>query len=226
MARLKWDQVGQRLFETGTSNGVLFATLPTGEYDAGVAWNGLVAVRQTPSGAEPTAIYADNLKYLELMSAEEFGGTIEAYTYPDKFMLCDGSAEVVPGANVSQQTRRTFGLAYKTLIGNDVLGDAYGYKIHVIYNARVSPSERSYETVNETPNAITFSWEFTTTAVPFEGEDYKTLRPTSHLVFDSTKLGAVVMAAIEDTLFGAAAEDASLPSPDELLAIAGGGAEG
>lgn len=226
MPRLKWDQVGQRLFETGTSNGVLFATLPEGEYNTGVAWNGLVAVRQTPSGAEPTAIYADNLKYLELMSAEEFGGTIEAYTYPDEFMLCDGSAEVVPGANVSQQTRRTFGLAYKTLVGNDTMGDAYGYKIHVIYNARVSPSERSYETVNETPNAITFSWEFTTTAVPFENDTYKKLRPTSHLVFDSTKLDAEVMTAIEDKLFGGVEAEATLPSPDELLDIAGGGVTG
>ena len=214
MAKLVWDQAGQKFFETGVSNGVLYVSDGQGGYVNGVAWNGLTSVAENPSGAESNPVYADNIKYLNIVSAEEFGATIEAYTYPDEFMECDGSAQVVAGVNIGQQARKSFGISYRTRVGNDVAGDNLGYKIHVIYNCQAAPSGKTYSTVNESPEAITFSWEVTTTPVPVEG-----FRPTATIVFDSTKLDASKMAAVEEVLYGGASKEASLPSIEELLAI-------
>ena len=214
MAKLVWDQAGQKFFETGVSNGVLYVSDGQGGYLNGVAWNGLTSVAENPSGAESNPVYADNIKYLNIISAEEFGATIEAYTYPDEFMECDGSAQVVAGVNIGQQARKSFGISYRTRVGNDVAGDNLGYKIHVIYNCQAAPSGKTYSTVNESPEAITFSWEVTTTPVPVEG-----FRPTATIVFDSTKLDAEKMAAVENVLYGAASSEASLPSIEELLAL-------
>ena len=214
MAKLVWDQAGQKFFETGVSNGVLYVSDGQGGYLKGVAWNGLTSVAENPSGAESNPVYADNIKYLNIISAEEFGATIEAYTYPDEFMECDGSAQVVAGVNIGQQARKSFGISYRTRVGNDVAGDNLGYKIHVIYNCQAAPSGKTYSTVNESPEAITFSWEVTTTPVPVEG-----FRPTATIVFDSTKLDAEKMAAVENVLYGAASSEASLPSIEELLAL-------
>lgn len=214
MAKLVWDQAGQKFFETGVSNGVLYVSDGQGGYLNGVAWNGLTSVAENPSGAESNPVYADNIKYLNIISAEEFGATIEAYTYPDEFMECDGSAQVVAGVNIGQQARKSFGISYKTRIGNDVAGDNLGYKIHVIYNCQAAPSGKTYSTVNESPEAITFSWEVTTTPVPVEG-----FRPTATVVFDSTKLDAEKMAAVENALYGDASTEATLPSIEELLAL-------
>ena len=214
MAKLVWDQAGQKFFETGVSNGVLYVSDGQGGYLDGVAWNGLTSVAENPSGAESNPVYADNIKYLNIISAEEFGATIEAYTYPDEFMECDGSAQVVAGVNIGQQARKSFGISYRTRVGNDVAGDNLGYKIHVIYNCQAAPSGKTYSTVNESPEAITFSWEVTTTPVPVEG-----YRPTATVVFDSTKLDAEKMAAVEEALYGSADSDASLPSIEELLAL-------
>lgn len=214
MAKLVWDQSGQKFFETGVSNGVLYVSDGQGGYKKGVAWNGLISVAENPSGAESNPVYADNIKYLNVISAEEFGATIEAYTYPDEFMECDGSAQVVAGVNIGQQARKSFGICYRTRVGNDVAGDNLGYKIHVIYNCQASPSGKTYSTVNESPEAITFSWEVTTTPVPVEG-----FRPTATVVFDSTKLEAGKMAAVENALYGTASEESKLPSIEELLAL-------
>lgn len=214
MAKLVWDQAGQKFFETGVSNGVLYVSDGQGGYLNGVAWNGLTSVAENPSGAESNPIYADNIKYLNIISAEEFGATIEAYTYPDEFMECDGSAQVVDGVNIGQQARKSFGISYRTRVGNDVAGDNLGYKIHVIYNCQAAPSGKTYSTVNESPEAITFSWEVTTTPVPVEG-----FRPTATVVFDSTKLDAGKMAAIENALYGSSDTEAALPSIEELLAL-------
>ena len=214
MAKLVWDQTGQKFFETGVSNGVLYVSDGQGGYQTGVAWNGLTQVAENPSGAESNPVYADNIKYLNIISAEEFGATIEAYTYPDEFMECDGSAQVVTGVNIGQQARKSFGISYRTRVGNDVAGDNLGYKIHVIYNCQAAPSGKTYSTVNESPEAITFSWEVTTTPVPVEG-----FRPTATVVFDSTKLAAEKMAAVEEALYGGASKEASLPSIEELLAL-------
>ena len=214
MAKLVWDQTGQKFFETGVSNGVLYVSDGQGGYQTGVAWNGLTQVAENPSGAESNPVYADNIKYLNIISAEEFGATIEAYTYPDEFMECDGSAQVVAGVNIGQQARKSFGISYRTRVGNDVAGDNLGYKIHVIYNCQAAPSGKTYSTVNESPEAITFSWEVTTTPVPVEG-----FRPTATVVFDSTKLAAEKMAAVEEALYGGASKEASLPSIEELLAL-------
>ena len=214
MAKLVWDQTGQKFFETGVSNGVLYVSDGQGGYLKGVAWNGLTSVAENPSGAESNPVYADNIKYLNIISAEEFGATIEAYTYPDEFMECDGSAQVVAGVNIGQQARKSFGISYRTRVGNDVAGDNLGYKIHVIYNCQAAPSGKTYSTVNESPEAITFSWEVTTTPVPVEG-----FRPTATVVFDSTKLDAEKMAAVENALYGDASSEASLPSIEELLAL-------
>ena len=214
MAKLVWDQAGQKFFETGVSNGVLYVSDGQGGYVNGVAWNGLTSVAENPSGAESNPVYADNIKYLNIISAEEFGATIEAYTYPDEFMECDGSAQVVAGVNIGQQARKSFGISYRTRVGNDVAGDNLGYKIHVIYNCQAAPSGKTYSTVNESPEAITFSWEVTTTPVPVEG-----FRPTATIVFDSTKLDASKMAAVEEVLYGGATKEASLPSIEELLAL-------
>lgn len=197
MSKLVWDNVGKRLYETGVSNGVLYPRSADGTYPLGVAWNGLTAVTESPSGAEATPLYADNTKYLSLLSAEEFGATIEAYTYPDEFAECDGSAELAPGVMIGQQTRQTFGLVYKTVLGNDTENNDYGYKLHIIYGAQASPSEKAYATINDSPEAITFSWEITTTPVPVPG-----FKPTASLVIDSTKADATKLAALEDQLFG------------------------
>lgn len=196
MSKLVWDQTGERLYETGVKNGVLY--IPTnGVYDKGVAWNGLTAVTESPSGAEATALYADDIKYLSLMSTEEFGATVEAYTYPDEFAQCDGSASLAKGASIGQQPRKTFGLSYKTTVGNDVDGNDYGYKLHLIYGALAAPSEKAYSTINDSPEAITFSWEITTTPVNATG--YK---PTASITIDSTKADTEKLAALEKILYG------------------------
>ena len=214
MAKLVWDQSGDRLFETGVSNGVLYVRNSEGEYPLGVPWNGLTAVTESPSGAEAAPLYADNIKYLSLMSNEEFGATIEAYTYPDEFAECDGSAELGTGVMIGQQTRKYFGLAYKTVIGNDTDGNAYGYKLHLIYGAQAAPSEKAYATINDSPEAITFSWELTTSPIEVAG-----FKPTASLVIDSTKIAAASLASIEALLFGTQSVEASLPTPDEILAL-------
>ena len=196
MSKLIWDQTGERLYETGVKNGVLY--IPTnGVYNKGVAWNGLTAVTESPSGAEATALYADDIKYLSLMSTEEFGATIEAYTYPDEFAQCDGSASLATGVMIGQQPRKTFGLCYRTTIGNDIEGNDFGYKLHIIYGALASPSEKAYATINDSPEAITFSWEITTTPVNVTGA-----KPTASLTIDSTKVDAEKLAALEKVLYG------------------------
>lgn len=214
MAKLVWDQTGERFYETGVKNGVLYVQDESGAYPAGVAWNGLTAVTESPSGAEPTPLYADDIKYLNLMSAEEFGATIEAYTYPEEFEQCDGSAELAPGVTIGQQVRKIFGLCYKTVVGNDVKGNDLGYKIHLIYGAQAAPSEKAYQTINDSPEAITFSWEVTTTPVNVAGH-----KPTASLVIDSTKVDAEKLAAIEAKLFGSDSEEAQLPLPDEIAGM-------
>ena len=216
MAKLVWDKTGDRLYETGVKNGVLY--IPTsGVYSKGVAWNGLTAVTESPSGAEATALYADDTKYLSLMSTEEFGATIEAYTYPDEFAACDGSAELADGVMIGQQKRSIFGLCYKTTIGNDTEGNDHGYKLHIIYGAQAKPSERAYATINDSPEAITFSWEITTTPVNVTGA-----KPTASLVIDSTKADPSKLAALEDILYGKDGEPANeprLPLPDEIKSL-------
>ena len=213
MAKIVWDQTGSRVYETGTKNGVLYPQVE-GAYPKGVAWNGLTAVTQSPSGAEPTPLYADDIKYLELMSNEEFGCTVEAFTYPDEFAACDGSAELAPGVTLGQQTRQAFGMAYKTVVGNDVKGADFGYKLHLIYGCKASPSEKSYATINDSPEAITFSWEVTTTPVNVTG-----FKPTSYICIDSTKVDATKLKALEDALFGTESEEAHLPLPDEVATM-------
>lgn len=213
MSKLIWDQTGERLYETGVKYGVLYVQ-EGAAYPKGVAWNGLTAVTESPSGAEATALYADDIKYLNLMSAEEFGATIEAYTYPDEFMACDGSASLSEGVYIGQQARRAFGMCYRTSIGNDVLSNDYGYKLHLIYGAMASPSERSYATINDSPEAITFSWEVKTTPVNVTGH-----KPTACLTIDSTKVDADKLAALEKILYGDETTEAKLPLPDEVAAI-------
>lgn len=220
MAKLEWDKTGERLYETGVKNGVLY--IPTaGVYSKGVAWNGLTAVTESPSGAEPTALYADDIKYLSLMSAEEYGCTIEAYTYPDEFAACDGSAELATGVSIGQQARSTFGLSYRTTIGNDVDGNEHGYKLHLIYGCLAAPSEKAYATINDSPEAITFSWEVTTTPVSVSG-----FKPTACITIDSTKVDAAKLTALETKLYGSESEEASLPLPDEVATIMGGTSAG
>lgn len=213
MATITWDAVGERFYETGVDRGVLY--LPTsGEYDTGVAWNGLVSVTESPSGAEPSPQYADNIKYLNLVSAEEFGGTIEAFTYPEEFGQCDGTALPAEGVAVGQQTRKTFGLSYRTRVGNDVDGVDHGYKLHLIYGALAAPSEKAYSTINDSPEAITFSWEITTTPVAVTG-----LKPTASITVDSTKVSPTALAELEALLYGGESTEPSLPLPDEVIAI-------
>jgi len=216
MTLLVWDDTGKRLFETGIDRGVLYVMDETGEYPLGVPWNGLTAVTESPSGAEPTPLYADNIKYLTLLSAEEFAATIEAYTYPEEFAQCDGSLEIGTGLGgwVAQQPRKKFGLVYRTKIGNDVAGDALGYKLHLIYGCQASPSEKAYATINDSPEAITFSWEIATTPVLVTG-----FQPTSLIVVDSTAATSAGLAALEDELFGAVAITANLPLPDEVKTL-------
>lgn len=213
MSKLVWDQTGERLYETGVRNGVLY--IPTaGVYSKGVAWNGLTAVTESPSGAEATPLYADDIKYLNLMSTEEFGATIEAYTYPDEFAECDGSAALVDGVYIGQQARKTFGLCYRTTVGNDTEGNDYGYKLHIIYGCLAAPSEKGYATINDSPEAITFSWEVTTTPVNVTGA-----KPTASITIDSTKADATKLAALEDILYGNESEEARLPLPDEIKTL-------
>lgn len=214
MPKLTWDQNGERTYETGTDHGVLYLQDNEGGFQTGVAWNGLTKVSEAPEGAEETALYADNVKYLSLYSAENFKGTIEAYTYPDEFAIADGSAEIAKGVVIGQQTRRPFGLVYRTIKGNDIKENDYGYKIHIIYNAKVSPSSRDYETVNDTPGAITFSWAFTTTPVQVEG-----FKPTATFVVDSTVVEPAKLKALEDMLFGTAEVEAKMPTPEELITM-------
>lgn len=218
--KLVWDKTGERFYETGVEKGVLFPMGEGGTYSRGVAWNGLTAVTESPSGAEATPLYADNIKYLNLMSAEEFGATIEAYTYPDEFAECDGSKELVPGVKVGQQTRKQFGLSYVTRKGNDTDAVDHGYLIHLVYGAQASPSEKAYATINDTPEAITFSWEVTTTPVEVPG-----MKPTAHIVIDSNKVPAEKLTAFEDILYGADTPEPTasrLPMPSELSTLLAG----
>lgn len=217
MAKIVWDESGKRLYETGVKNGVLYIQDETGAYNKGVAWNGLTAVTESPSGAEATPLYADDIKYLELFSAEEFGATIEAYTYPEEFEACDGSASLGTGVTIGQQDRKTFGLCYRTVLGNDVKSNEYGYKLHLIYGAKAAPSEKGYQTINDSPEAITFSWEVTTTPVNVAG-----FKPTASVTIDSTKIDAAKLKTIEDMLYGEGTTDAKLPLPDELKTILAG----
>lgn len=214
MARLVWDQTGQKTYETGVKQGVLYPQGEGGAYPKGYAWNGLTGVTESPSGAESNPLYADDIKYLNLISAEEFGATIEAYTYPDEFAECDGSAEIAPGVTIGQQARKTFGMAYKTTFGNDVDGNEHGYKLHLIYGALATPSEKAYATINDSPEAITFSWEVTTTPVAVEG-----FKPTASLTIDSTKVDKDKLTALEAILYGGEAEEARLPLPNEVATL-------
>jgi len=217
MTALSWDQVGERTFETGVDHGVLY--LPdevSGDYDTAFPWNGLTTVTESPSGAEGNAQYADNIKYLNLISAEEFGATVEAFTYPDEFAQCDGTALPAPGVAVGQQGRRVFGLCYRTRLGNDLLGTDYGYKLHLIYGAQAAPSEKAYATINDSPEAIAFSWEVTTTPVPVGVGDIK---PTAQMVIDSTKVDEADLTTLEEILFGTVGDDPRLPMPGEVIAI-------
>lgn len=213
MSKLVWDKDGERLYETGVSHGVLY--IPTsGVYNQGVVWNGLTAITESPSGAEATPLYADDTKYLNLMSAEEYGATIEAYTYPDEFKACNGESEVADGVTIGQQTRSPFGLCYRTVIGNDSYGTDYGYKLHIIYGAQAAPSEVSYASINDSPEAITFSWEVTT--IPVKMADGKT---TASITIDSTKADAAKLAALEKILYGDDDVEARLPLPDEIKTL-------
>lgn len=218
MSKLVWDADSERLYETGVSNGVVYQKSSTGTYPKGVAWNGLTAVTESPSGAEATALWADNIKYLNLRSAEEFGCTIEAYTYPDEFAECDGSAEIATGVRIGQQPRKSFGFSYKTILGNDTEGEAHGYTLHMVYGCDATPSEKAYQTVNDSPNAVTFSWTVTTTPVNVTG--YK---PTASLTIDSTEVDAEKLAALEKILYGDADTEARLPLPDEIATLMAAG---
>ena len=212
MAKLVWDESGKRLYETGVKMGVLYVQDESGTYPKGVAWNGLTAVNESPSGAEATPLYADDIKYLELRSAEEFGATIEAYTYPDEFEACDGSAEIAVGVKVGQQARKAFGLCYRTIVGNDVQGNDFGYKLHLIYGATAAPSEKAYATVNDSPEAVTFSWEVTCTPVEVPG-----FKASASIVIDSTKVNKEKLAALEAKLYGDTSTEAMLPLPAEIV---------
>ena len=223
MSKIVWDQTGDRLYETGVRNGVLYIQNSDGTYPKGVAWNGLTSITESPSGAEATALYADDMKYLNLISAEEFGATVEAYTYPDEFAECDGSASLATGVTVGQQSRKTFALCYRTVLGNDTDNDAHGYKLHIIYGATAAPSEKAYSTVNDSPEAITFSWELKTTPVNVAG-----FKPTACITIDSTKADPAKLTALEEILYGKdgtgdggliGAVDPRLPLPDEIKTL-------
>ena len=222
MSKLIWDKTGERLYETGVDHGVLYPVGANGTYPKGVAWSGLSAVTESPSGAEANNIYADNIKYLSLMSAEEFGATIEAYTYPDEFAVCDGTAEIAKGVTVGQQSRKMFGFSYRTIIGNDTDDAEHGYKLHLIYGAKASPSEKNYQTVNDSPEAISLSWEVTTTPVEISAVDPSTgkaFKPTASLTIDSTKVDAEKLKAFEEILYGSEDTEARLPLPDEVIEL-------
>lgn len=214
MALLEWDKTGERMFETGVDRGVLYLADATGAYNTGVAWNGLVSVSESPSGAESNKQYADNRVYLNLISAEEFSGTIEAFTYPDEFMQCDGTATPSEGVYVGQQPRKSFGFSFRTKVGNDTDGNSHGYKIHLVYGAIASPSQKDYQTVNDSPEPITFSWEFNTTPVNVTGHE-----PTALITIDSTKVEKAALESLEALLYGAASTEASLPLPDDVFAL-------
>ena len=214
MARLIWDEVGQRFFETGVKNGVLYVQEDNGSYKNGVVWNGLTAVTESPSGAEETPLYADDVKYLTLRSAEEFGATVEAYTYPEEFEQCDGSASIANGVTIGQQARRAFGLCYRTSVGNDIQGQNFSYKLHLIYGCTVAPSEKSYSTINDNPEAITFSWELSTVPVPVDG-----FSPTASLVIDASKVDEGKMQQLEDALFGNESSEATLLLPNQIMEL-------
>lgn len=221
MPRITWDDTSKRLYETGVKMGVLYPIQPEGTYTKGVAWNGLTAVTESPSGAEASALYADDIKYLNLMSNEEFGATIEAYTYPDEFAECDGSAALAKGVMIGQQKRKTFGLCYRTTLGNDVEGNDYGYKLHLVYGCLAAPSEKAYSTINDSPEAITFSWEVSTTPVAVTG-----FKPTSQITIDSTKVDTSKLSALENVLYGTNADgdtgaEPRLPLPDEVATLMG-----
>ena len=219
MSKIVWDQTGERLYETDVKRGVLYVQDSGGTYPKGVAWNGLTAVTESPSGAEATPLYADDIKYLNLISTEELGGTIEAYTYPDEFAECDGSASIATGVYIGQQPRKTFGMCYTTTVGNDVDSNAHGYKLHLIYGALASPSEKAYSTINDSPEAITFSWEFSTTPVNVTG-----FKPTANIVIDSTKATPEKLAALEKILYGDTEVEPRLPLPNEVAQVMGEGA--
>lgn len=221
MSKLVWDKAGEHFYETGVSKGVLYPyQTKSADYSKGYAWNGLASVSESPSGAETTATYADNFKYLNLISAEDFGGTIEAYTCPDEFKDCDGSREIAPGVYAGQQNRKTFGLSYQTILGNDTESNDYGYKLHLVYGALASPSEKQYSSVNDSPEPVSMSWEFSTTPVDvtttINGE---TLKPTAILTIDSTKADATKLKALEDILYGTEEKEARLPLPDEVIEL-------
>ena len=218
MSKIVWDQTGERLYETGVKQAVLYVQDTQGTYPKGVAWNGLTAVTESPSGAEATPLYADDIKYLNLISTEELGGTIEAYTYPDEFAECDGSASIATGVYIGQQSRKTFGMCYTTTVGNDVDSNAHGYKLHLIYGALASPSEKAYSTINDSPEAITFSWEFSTTPVNVTG-----FKPTANIVIDSTKATPEKMAALEKILYGDTDVEPRLPLPNEVAQVMSAG---
>ena len=218
MPKLTWDDTGKRLYELGVDHGVLYVQGASGTYPTGVAWNGLISVTESPSGAESNPQYADNIKYIDLISAEEFGGTIEAFTYPDEFGVCDGTASPSTGLVLGQQTRKRFGMSYRTKIGNDVDQMDHGYKIHLIYGALAAPSEKAYASINDSPEAITFSWEFSTIPVALTTGSYK---PVASLTIDSTKVDPAKLALLEDELYGDATNPANLPLPDEIITMLG-----
>lgn len=214
MPALEWDQIGDRLYETGVDHGVLYVPTTEGVYSTGVPWNGLTTVTESPSGADSTAQYADNIKYLNLISAEEFGGTIEAFTYPDEFAQFDGLVVPQPGVMVGQQPRKSFGLSYRTRLGNDIEGEEYGYKLHLVYGITASPSEKAYATINDSPAAINFSWTISTTPAPVTGH-----KPTSLIVVDSTVVDPDALVLLETELYGGVSATANLPTPDEVIAL-------
>jgi hypothetical protein len=220
MTALSWDQVGERLFETGVDHGVLYLPDAGGDYVEGHAWNGLTTVTESPSGADGNPQFADNIKYLNLISAEEFGGTVEAFTYPDAFAQCDGTEAPSPGVIIGQQGRKVFGLCYRSVLGNDLEGTDHGYKLHLIYGAQASPSEKAYGTINDSPSAIAFSWAITTTPVPVTG-----FKPTALMVIDSTQVDQTALAELLDILYGTGSVDARLPQPDEVIGIFQGAAD-
>lgn len=223
MTRVTWDAVGSRLYETGVDHGMLYLQNPvSGLYDIGYAWNGLTTVTESPSGAEPTPQYADNIKYLNLLSYEEFGGTIEAFMYPDQFAQCDGTAAPEPGVYLGQQNRRSFGLSYRTKLGNDLQGNDYGYKLHLVYGALASPSEKAYSTINDSPEAINFSWDFTTTPTDVGTINSVTYKPTSYMCIDSSKVSSARLSDLENFLYGTVGTDPSLPLPANVVATFSG----
>ncbi len=223
MAQLVWDKVAEKIYETGTDHGVLFPQKADGTYDNGVAWNGLTAFTESPSGAEKTDLWADNIKYVSLRSAEDYGGTIECYTYPDEFKPCIGEEQIVAGVNFGQQARKAFGFACRTVVGNDTEMNDFGYKLHICYGCTVSPSERSYQTINDSPEAITFSYEFSTTPVPITAKGYTNMKPVASITIDSTKFTSesdkAKLTTLEAKLFGSEQEDATLPTPDDIIGI-------